>query len=248
MTHRFSANTGFLWKGRPFLERIEAAAAAGFDAVEFHDEAQDADPEALARVLEREGLPVVGLNVRAGDTAGCAAIPGQEARTRAEFEAALEVARRCGAGAIHVMSGRTDDPRAEETLLANLDRLAGITDRTILIEPICAAAMPGYALHDVDQAAALIERLGRPEVRLLFDLYHVANSGHDLVAAFERHREAVGHVQIAAPSDRGEPTPDLAPVLARIRELGYDGPFGCEYRPRGSMAEGLAWRDAFADV
>jgi hydroxypyruvate isomerase len=36
--YRFSANTGFLWKDRPFLQRIRAAAASGFDAVEFHDE------------------------------------------------------------------------------------------------------------------------------------------------------------------------------------------------------------------
>ena len=56
---RFSANTGFLFKDLPFLERIAAAAAAGFDAVEFHDEAQGTDPERLAAALAEAGLPVV---------------------------------------------------------------------------------------------------------------------------------------------------------------------------------------------
>ena len=92
----------------PFLERIGAAAAAGFDAVEFHDEAQGADPDALAAALAETGLPVCGLNVRMGDTAGCAAIPGAEAQARADIDAAVAVADAVGAGAIHVLSGRTD--------------------------------------------------------------------------------------------------------------------------------------------
>ena len=31
---RFSANLGFLWKDRPFLDRIAAARAAGFEQKE----------------------------------------------------------------------------------------------------------------------------------------------------------------------------------------------------------------------
>ena len=42
--YRFSANPGFLWKDRPFLNRLRAAAAAGFEAPDSHDEAQAADP------------------------------------------------------------------------------------------------------------------------------------------------------------------------------------------------------------
>ena len=33
---KFSANLGFLWPDRPLLERIDAAAAAGFKAIELH--------------------------------------------------------------------------------------------------------------------------------------------------------------------------------------------------------------------
>ena len=99
---RFSANTGFLYKDLPFLDRIRAAAAAGFDAVEFHDEAQGADPAALAAALAETGLPVCGLNVRMGETSGCAAIPGAEAQARADIDAAVR--RRRG-------DGRRRDPR-----------------------------------------------------------------------------------------------------------------------------------------
>ena len=96
---RFSANTGFLYKELPFLDRIRAAAAAGFDAVEFHDEAQGADPGALAAALAETGLPVLGLNVRMGETSGCAAIPGAEAQARADIDAAARVAEATSAPA-----------------------------------------------------------------------------------------------------------------------------------------------------
>ena len=49
---RLSANLGFLWPDRPLIDRIGAAARAGFTAVEIHwpydyDEAFDALTQAL---------------------------------------------------------------------------------------------------------------------------------------------------------------------------------------------------------
>ena len=126
---RFSANTGFLYKELPFLDRIRAAAAAGFDAVEFHDEAQGADPAALAAALAETGLPVCGLNVRMGETSGCAAIPGAEAQARADIDAAAAVAEATGAGAIHVLSGKAEGAAARACLVGNLRYALGRFER-----------------------------------------------------------------------------------------------------------------------
>src|SRR5690606_26128267 len=99
--YRFSANTGFLWKELPLPERIRLAGTHGFDAVEFHAEAQTADKGAVRDALAETGLPVLGLNVRMGDTAGCAAIPGMADQARRDIDAAVETAARVGAGAVH---------------------------------------------------------------------------------------------------------------------------------------------------
>ena len=231
---RFSANTGFLYKDRPFLDRIRAAAAAGFDAVEFHDEAQGADPGALAAALAETGRPVTGLNVRMGETSGCAAIPGAEAQARADIDAAVLVAEATGAGAIHVLSGKVEGAAARACLVGNLRHALDRFGRTILIEPICRAAIPGYFLNSLDQAAGIIAEVGHPRLKILFDCYHVETEHGGCLDRFLAVAPLVGHVQIASVPGRNEPTVgalDYARLLPRMRGAGYVGAFGCEYRP-----------------
>ena len=245
---RFSANTGFLWPELAFLDRIRAAAAAGFDAVEFHDEAQGADPSALRDVLAETGLPVCGLNVRMGPTAGSAAIPGAEAQARADIDDAIRLADWTGAAAIHVLSGRTDAAGARATLLGNLRHALAGTDRTILIEPICKAANPGYFLHDLDQALAILAEVDHPRLKILFDCYHVETEHGACLDRFMRASQHVGHVQIASVPHRAEPgdgTLDYAHLLPAMRAAGYEGAFGCEYRARAGTAAGVGWMKAF---
>jgi hydroxypyruvate isomerase len=243
---RFSANTGFLWPELPFLDRIRHAAAAGFDAVEFHDEAQRADPAELRAVLDETGLPVCGLNCRMGPTTGCAARPGAEARR--DIDAAIRMADLTGAAAIHVLSGRTDAPEARSVLIANLRHALTQTDRTLLIEPICRAAMPGYFLHDLDQALAILTEVDHPRLKILFDCFHVETEHGGCLSRFRSAAAHVGHVQIAAVPDRGEPDRgalDYRRLLPEMQALGYAGAFGCEYRPRAGTHAGLGWIDGF---
>lgn len=243
---RFSANTGFLWKELPFLERIRRAAANGFDAVEFHDEAQHADPSALADTLAEAGLPVLGLNVRMGDTAGCAAIPGYEDQARHDIDAAIATARQVGAQAVHVLAGRTGSTGDRAAYLRSLHHALDSCDLAILIEPISRAAMPDYFLHDLDQAAEVIDETGDARLKIMFDCFHVAAEHGAIPERFRQHAGRIGHIQIASYPDRSEPgrgTIDYAAVLNAFRDGGYDGVFGCEYRPATTVEAGLGWRD-----
>lgn len=247
MGFRFSANTGFLFKDRPFLERIAAAKAAGFDALEFHDEAQTADPAALADALAAAALPVLGINIRMGDTSGCAAIPGAADQARRDIDAAATVASRIGATAIHAVAGKTDDVGADAAYRAALDYALGATDLIILIEPISKIAIPGYFLSGMDQARTILEEIDHPRLKILFDCYHAAAmTDGDILTAFASVAPWVGHVQIAAYPGRDEPrvgaaaSPDFARLLPALAAAGYPDPFGCEYRPTGDIAACLA--------
>ena len=59
---RLLANLGFLFPGLPLAARIAAAAAAGFDGVEFHDQVQQDDPPRVADLLAATGLTAGSLN------------------------------------------------------------------------------------------------------------------------------------------------------------------------------------------
>ena len=259
MTYRFSANTGFLWKERPFLERIARAGACGFDAVEFHDEAQRESLDDVRAALRDAGLPVLGLNVAMGETSGCAAIPGEETRAREAFVAALDTARALGAGAIHVVAGRRDafsdvgEAEAVATYVGALRQAAELAAPhgiIVLVEPICAAAMPSYAVPTIAVARHILAQVGAANAKLLFDCYHVQRATGDLVQTFRDHVGLVGHVQIAGGLTRAEPDQgeiDYGFVLPAFVEAGYAGAFGCEYHPLRTVEQGLGWRERFRE-
>lgn len=229
------------------MERITAARAADFPFVEFHDDAQSEDAAAVKEALG--GTPLVGLNARMGETAGAAALPGAEETAKADIAAAIETAEALGAGAVHVLSGKTDDAGAADRLIARLKEAAErAPDIVFLIEPISQVAMPGYFLNTPEEASDIIERVGHGNVKILFDCFHVQRAGGDVVARFRTHVDRIGHVQIAGGFTRAEPDKgelDYRWLLPAFRDAGYDGPFGCEYVPTSTVEAGLSWRDAF---
>jgi hydroxypyruvate isomerase len=122
--------------------------------------------------------------------------------------------------------------------------LAGEGDVTLLIEPLNLTDMPDVLLGDVDEAARLIRESFAGRVWLMFDIYHVARNGEDVIDAFRRNRDVVRHVQFSDAPGRHEPgtgTIDFGSVLAGIEAAGYEGWFGAEYLPTQATLDTLGW-------
>lgn len=247
---RFSANLGFLWANLSLPDAIRAAGAAGFDAVECHWPFDT--PSAEVRLaLEEAGVPMLGLNTRRGDVAagenGLAALPGREAEARAAIDEALAYANAVDAACVHVMAGVANGTQAERTFLANLryaSEAASEGGRTILIEPLNWVDAAGYFLNTTAQAADLIGTLGAPNVRLMFDCYHVGRTEGDVSARLHALWVLIGHIQFAAVPDRGAPDHgevDYKTIFAEIASLGWDAPLGAEYKPDGPTETTLGW-------
>ncbi len=248
---RLAANLGYLFADRPLLERFRAAAACGFSAVELtFPYAEPAD--AVRREIERHQLKILGINTPLGSAGepGLAGIPGRERDFDAAFRTALDYATAIGATAIHCMSGQVPPQQQDEgeaVFAANIARasdLAGERGLTILLEPINRRDRPGYLLHRPEKAAAIIEQLGRPNVRMQFDFYHVQIEGGDLMARFARHQSVVGHVQIAAVPSRAEPDEgevNYPGIFDMLDHSDYAGYVACEYKPRKRTEDGLGW-------
>ncbi len=254
-TLRFSANLGFLWKDRPLPARIEAAAAAGFHAVECH-QPYDTDPAEIRAVLGATGLAMLSLNTPAGDPEaggfGLAAVPGWEAECRAGVCESVDYANAIGARNVHVMAGVCEEGRvALHQMYDNLAWAAEVAKAAsvgILIEPINRTDRPGYALYRVSQAIDLIHRLetqeGVDNVRILFDCYHAQMTEGNLLARITEALPWLGHMQVASVPGRHEPVDceiDYDWLFRHIADLGYDGWIGAEYNPRGEPEDSFDW-------
>jgi hydroxypyruvate isomerase len=254
-TLRFSANLGFLWPDRPLPDRIHAATAAGFHAVECHWPF-DTDPATLREALNATGLSMLALNTPAGNMAagefGLAAVPGRESAAREGICRAVDYACAVGANNIHVMAGICEDSRAAmHQMYDNLAWAAAVAEAAdvgILIEPINRIDRPGYALQRVSQALDLIHRLEKQEeisnVRLMFDCYHVQMTEGNLLARLQEALPLVGHIQVAGVPGRHEPADceiNYDWLFRHIAALGYQGWIGAEYLPRNDTDTGLQW-------
>jgi len=248
---RLAANLGMLFSDRPPLERPAAAAQAGFRAIEF--QMPYAAPAAAMRdAIAPHGLAVLGINTASGGPGefGLAAVPGRERDFDAHLAQALDYVTTIGGTAIHCMAGvvpAAERAEAERTFAANLARAADLAAPkgiTLLIEPINTRDRPDYALTRAEQAAEIIDRVGRPNVKIQFDFYHQQIMGGDLIRRFEALLPWIGHVQVAAVPSRAEPDEgevNYPAVLAAIDGLGYAGFVAAEYKPRGRTEDGLAW-------
>ncbi|MEM7547008.1 MAG: TIM barrel protein [Pseudomonadota bacterium] len=248
---RFSANLGFLWTELSLPDAIHRAKAAGFEAVEMHWP-YDTDPDEIVATLTETGLPLLGLNTvrgnaKAGEN-GLSALVGREEEARAAITQAIDYAHATECGAVHVMAGKNGD---EETFIANL-RFAAEEARDlgkiVLIEPLNLRDVPGYFLHGIEQAAEIIDFVGCPNVKIMFDAYHVQIMQGDLTRRLEAHLPLIGHIQIAACPSRAEPDEgevSFERFLAAVDEMGWDGFVGAEYKPRTTTDAGLGWMKAY---
>ncbi|MCQ9426825.1 TIM barrel protein [Pseudomonas sp. LJDD11] len=243
----FNAHLGFQFTEKPFLKRFEAAALAGFRAVEFPTP-YDYEASVISDLLKEHQLKMVQFAAPMGLTKGLAAATSRDSEFRAGLATAVDYANRLGCTHIHLMSGTniTNELSTDsQTYLRNLryavDYLAdqGITS---LIEVISAKEMPGYYLCNFDLASPVLDAI--PELGLILDVYHAHLVTGDGLGALKAWLDRIQHVQVADWPGRHEPGTGhlaFAEVFSFLDAVGYEGWIGCEYRPLIATNEGLGW-------
>ncbi|WP_024517290.1 2-oxo-tetronate isomerase [Bradyrhizobium sp. Tv2a-2] len=256
---RFAANLTMMFNEVPFLDRFEAAAEAGFTAVEFLFPYDHPADEVGAR-LKRFGLTQALFNLPPGDWAagekGFAALADRFEDLKQSLVTALPYAKATGVKRVHLMAGiasRTD-PRAAEAFHKSVAWAAEFFaphGLDVVIEPINSRNVPGYFLNDFAFARDLIEELQIPNLKLQFDIYHCQIIHGDVTMRLREMMPIIGHIQIASIPSRHEPDGEELnyPFLFdELDRLGYGGFVGCEYNPRGKTTDGLAWFKPYAGV
>jgi hydroxypyruvate isomerase len=92
----------------------------------------------------------------------------------------------------------------------------------------------GYFLDDPGEGIAIVKEVGLPNVRMLYDVYHMTIMSGNQTVFLEQNIEWIGHFHAAGVPGRHEPfegETNYPFLLRRINAAGYDGFMGLEYRP-----------------
>jgi hydroxypyruvate isomerase len=240
----FSVHLGYVLGSLPLPDRFSRAHELGFRAVEMPF--PYATPaEVYADLLARHGLQQISIGAPTTDFRNGEPGLAVDYRARVDFERSLEqaasYAKRIGCPAVHVFSGCKDEDLSPSSMddtyrenLARAVRFFSDEDILTLIEPINAKDFPGYFLDSLDMALDAIVAIGSPELRLIFDVYHLSMMGLDILEALNRAHAHVQHIQFADFPGRHEPgegTLDFDAIVDAMRAVSYRGSAGLEYIP-----------------
>ncbi|WP_175821246.1 TIM barrel protein [Burkholderia sp. BCC0419] len=245
----FSANLTLLFNELPFLDRFEAAAAAGFKAVEFYFP-YDYRHTDLRRLLRDNGLKLVVHSLPSGDWAkgerGIACQIGSMSSVRASRAASTMPVH----WSVHAAGIRSPAFPVDEPFRVLTDNLCFAAEQLaeagleLVVEQVNSRDVPGFLLDRPETALAIVREVGAPNVKLQYDVYQAQVLAGDLTRFVEAHIDHIGHIQIADNPGRHEPgTGEINYdfFLRRIAEIGYSGWVGCEYVPLSTTTAGLDW-------
>ena len=256
---KFAANLTMLFTEHAFLDRFEAAAKAGFKAVEFlFPYAWTA--EEIKQRLDANGLTLVLHNLPAGDwdagERGIACHPDRVDEFRDGVGKAIAYAKVLGVGQLNCLVGKAPagvpEDLLRQTVVDNLRFAASELKKAglrLLIEPINTFDIPGFYLNRTVQAIEILDEVGADNAFVQYDIYHAQRMEGELANTAQKQLARIGHIQLADNPGRNEPGTgeiNYAFLFAHLDRIGYDGWIGCEYKPATTTEAGLGWRAQFA--
>jgi hydroxypyruvate isomerase len=220
-------------------DRVRAASAAGFDAVEMWA-TSTVDVEALAAALDETGVALTSILAEPRTNF---ALPWETLDAFFEgLDRGIENARVLGSPRIVLGSGtgfagmkRAQNlQRLVDVFSQAVERTAG-SGVTLALEAVNTRVDHPGALTDRTVDAVTVARgVNSESFKILYDIYHSLVEGEDPATELANAAGLVDYVQLADAPGRGEPgsgSVDWAAQLAVLRASGYDGPIGLEYFP-----------------
>ena len=252
---RFCPNLSMLFKEVDFTERFGRAKEAGFKAVEFWWPSGE-DLDQVESAIKDAGLEVALFNFDAGDMPngdrGLVSDPDRKQEFRDNVPVALGLAQKVGCPRLNALVGlELDGVDTEEQLELARDNVAWAAEQAaehdieVMIEAVNTFENGPYLLHTTKAAAEFVQRVGRDNVKLQYDAYHMQRMEGNVVATLREHIDGITHIQVADSPDRGEPgTGELnwRFIFGVVEELDYGGWIGLEYKPSTDATEdSLGW-------
>ena len=238
----------FMNKGT-FADAMKAVRNAGYEVVEFWTW-WDKDMDLFRKVQQDLGLKVATFCTKFVN-------PGDPSLQQAYLDGlkeSIEVAKKLECDTLIAQAGWEFESFSKgitreqhrRTFLDTMRKAAGLVEKdgmTLVIEPLnLLVNHPGYHLSTSADAFAVIDRIGSPNVKVLFDIYHQQITEGNLIMNITDNIGKIGHFHAAGPPGRNEITQGEIHdrhVFEAISKLGYNGYVGLEYMTDEDPVPGL---------
>jgi len=258
---RLSITWGMLGR-MPVPEALALLNRLGYDAYEMFDWRDPAVLETFVAEKKRSPLFCACLVANKGVTApGCGLVnPREREGFLREIAASIEPAKKMDCQQLVVLTGNELGGMPRSQQMANA--VAALREAAPILEKNGVAAIieilntyvdhAGYFLYFVRDGAELVERVGSPNVKLLFDIYHVQIMEGNLINNIRSNIDRIGHFHVGDVPGRHEPGTgeiNYRNVFKAIYELGdrFQGTAALEYNPLAPLQDDLAAMRALAN-
>lgn len=247
----------------PFAERIARISEIGYKFIEFwHPEgtfngsdidfSQAKEASVLNEVAKRTEVAYTNFAFGAwdGSIGGNATDPADHEKWLQQIQVMLDFALAIGCPKGIILSGMTQSHLSTEQMNGNLAtvfykaaQMAENAGVVLVIEPLNSRVdHRGYYLDGTEEAARIIRQIHSPNLKLLFDVYHMQIMQGNILDSVEKNIDIIGHFHSAGVPGRAElfdSEINYTAIIKKIDELGFDGCFGLEYFPTLDHEESL---------
>ena len=248
--------TWWLVSGMPVGDAMALLSRLGYDAYEMFDWRTAAQLETF--VTERKKYPALACSTlvanKGVEARGCGLVnPREREGFLRELNLSIEAAKKVDCRRLVVLTGNElgGMPRSEQmaNAVSVLREAAPILEKngmTAVIEVLNTYVdHAGYFLYYVRDGAELVDRVGSPSVKILFDIYHVQIMEGNLINNIRSNIDRIGHFHVGDVPGRHEPGTgeiNYRSVFKAIYELGdrYTGYVALEYGRVAPLEENLA--------
>jgi hydroxypyruvate isomerase len=258
---RLSVRVEHFFPGMPLPAQMEKVAAAGYQGFEFGNW-RAADARQVTEAGKRLGLECACLVGNQGVNPKGMGLcdPAEREGFLAEMRASVEAARRFESKRLVVLTGfkvRTLSRDAQHaSIVEGLKRAHDIVAPhgiTLIVEVVNTLAPveplnptgnnhADYFLDRTTEAFEIVQQVGSPFVKILFDLYHVQIMEGNLIARIKANIGAIGHIHVGDVPQRNEPGTgeiNFPNVFHAIRDTGYRDFVAMEYIPTKDATQTL---------
>ena len=245
-----------LWtieRNKPFVERMEAIAKAGYTNIELVGEYRDWKEEDYAKAQEarkRLGLKfdtTAGLKHSVGD-------PSLRDAFLAELKEGLVPMERLGCPSMIVMSGNVvpglSREQQHQSCIDGLKAAAKIVEGKqidgqpvrLLLECIDPEENPKYYLTSAAEGIEVVRAVNHPQVQFLYDMFHEQIAEGNLIEKLDKHIDVIGLIHIADVPGRHEPGTgeiNYENIYRKLAQLKYKHIAAMEYLPTSETVQSL---------